>query len=58
MLPDSSATLDYILAKTTSLLDTLIVYLKARVIGHGRISRADCLYYFYDAPESMCDDYK
>jgi mono/diheme cytochrome c family protein len=39
-------------------IDTLIVYLKARVIGHGRISRADCLYYFYDAPESMCDDYK
>ena len=26
MLPDSSATLDYILAKTTSLLDTLVVY--------------------------------
>ncbi len=26
VLPDSSATLDYILAKTTSLLDTLIVY--------------------------------
>ena len=26
MLPDSSATLDYILAKTTSLLDTLIIY--------------------------------
>lgn len=26
VLPDSSATLDYILTKTTSLLDTLIVY--------------------------------
>jgi adenylosuccinate lyase len=26
VLPDSSATLDYILAKTTSLLDSLIVY--------------------------------
>jgi len=26
VLPDSSATLDYMLAKTTSLLDTLIVY--------------------------------
>ena len=26
MLPDSSATLDYILAKATSLLDTLVVY--------------------------------
>ncbi len=25
-MPDSSATLDYILAKTTSLLDTLVVY--------------------------------
>ncbi len=41
VLPDSSATLDYILAKTTSLLDTLIVYpenmLKNLDLTHGLI---------------------
>jgi mono/diheme cytochrome c family protein len=39
-------------------IDTLIVYLQARVVGHGRITRADCLYYYYDAPSSQCDDFK
>lgn len=41
VLPDSSATLDYILAKTTSLLDTLVVYpenmLKNLNITHGLV---------------------
>src|SRR5580765_3580019 len=41
VLPDSSATLDYILAKTTSLLDTLIVYpenmLKNLDLTHGLV---------------------
>lgn len=41
VLPDSSATLDYILAKTTSLLDTLIVYpdnmLKNLNLTHGLV---------------------
>src|SRR5260221_5644587 len=41
VLPDSSATLDYILAKTTSLLDTLIVYpenmLKNLGLTHGLV---------------------
>lgn len=41
VLPDSSATLDYILAKTTSLLDTLIVYpenmLKNIDLTHGLV---------------------
>ena len=41
VLPDSSATLDYILAKTTSLLDTLIVYpenmLKNLELTHGLV---------------------
>jgi mono/diheme cytochrome c family protein len=43
---------------TLAEIDTLIVYLQARVLGHPRITRADCLYYFYDSDESMCDDYK
>jgi len=41
VLPDSSATLDYILAKTTGLLDTLIVYpenmLKNLGLTHGLV---------------------
>lgn len=41
VLPDSSATLDYIVAKTTSLLDTLIVYpenmLKNLDLTHGLV---------------------
>ena len=41
VLPDSSATLDYMLAKTTSLLDTLLVYpqnmLKNLNITHGLV---------------------
>jgi adenylosuccinate lyase len=41
VLPDSSATLDYILAKTTSLLDTLVVYpenmLRNLEITHGLV---------------------
>jgi mono/diheme cytochrome c family protein len=45
-------------ALTPAQIDTLIVYLQARVIGRPRITRADCLYYFYDASEDMCDDYK
>jgi adenylosuccinate lyase len=41
VLPDSSATLDYILAKATSLLDTLVVYpenmLKNLNLTHGLV---------------------
>jgi adenylosuccinate lyase len=41
VLPDSSATLDYILAKATSLLDTLVVYpenmLKNIALTHGLV---------------------
>jgi len=41
VLPDTSATLDYILAKTTSLLDTLVVYpenmLKNIDLTHGLV---------------------
>jgi mono/diheme cytochrome c family protein len=43
---------------TPAEIDTLIVYLRARVVGHPRITRTDCLYYYYDSDESMCEDYK
>ena len=39
-------------------IDTLITYLQARVIGHGRITRDECLFYYYDALSSSCDDLK
>jgi mono/diheme cytochrome c family protein len=39
-------------------IDTLIIYLQARVIGRGRITRDECLFYYYDAPSSSCDDLK
>ncbi len=39
-------------------IDTLITYLQARVIGRGRITRDECLSYYYDALSSSCDDLK
>jgi mono/diheme cytochrome c family protein len=39
-------------------IDTLIAYLQARVIGRGRITRDECLFYYYDALSSSCDDLK
>jgi mono/diheme cytochrome c family protein len=39
-------------------IDTLIVYLQARVIGRGRITRDECLFYYNDALSSSCDDLK
>jgi mono/diheme cytochrome c family protein len=39
-------------------IDTLVVYLQARIIGRGRITRDECLSYYYDALSSSCDDLK
>jgi hypothetical protein len=39
-------------------IDALVTYLQARVIGRGRITRDECLYYYYDALSSSCDDLK
>ena len=39
-------------------IDTLIAYLQARVIGRGRITREECLFYYSDALSSSCDDLK
>lgn len=39
-------------------IDTLIGYLQARIIGRGKITREECLFYFEDAFSSSCDDLK
>jgi hypothetical protein len=38
-------------------IDAVIAYLQARIIGHGKITREECLFYYDDKPES-CEDYK
>ena len=37
-------------------IDAVVAYLQARVVGRGRITRAECLAYFDD--EDACEDYK
>ncbi len=38
-------------------IDAVIAYLQARVIGHGKITREECLSYYEDQPDT-CEDYK
>ena len=38
-------------------IDAVAAYLQARIIGRGRITRAECLAY-YDNDEDQCEDYK
>jgi cytochrome c553 len=38
-------------------IDAVIAYLQAHVIGHGKITRQECLYYYEDKPD-WCEDYK
>ena len=38
-------------------IDSVIAYLQARIIGHGRVTKAECLFYFADQPDT-CDDLK
>src|SRR5215831_21303925 len=42
---------------TADEIDAVIAYLQARIIGHGRITRQECLAYYEDQPDS-CEDYK
>jgi mono/diheme cytochrome c family protein len=44
-------------ALTPDQIDAVIAYLQARIIGKGRITRAECLAY-YDGDEDQCEDYK
>jgi mono/diheme cytochrome c family protein len=41
---------------TPAQIDSVIAYLQAHVLGRRQITREDCLYYYYDAPSSWCDD--
>jgi mono/diheme cytochrome c family protein len=38
-------------------IDAIIAYLQARIIGRGRITKAECLSY-YDDKSEWCEDYK
>jgi len=38
-------------------IDAVVAYLQARIVGRGRITRAECLAY-YDGQEDPCEDYK
>ena len=42
---------------TPEQIDAVVAYLQARIVGRGRITRAECLAY-YDDREDMCEDYK
>jgi Cytochrome C oxidase, cbb3-type, subunit III len=37
-------------------IDSVIDYLQAHVLGRRQITHEDCLYYYYDAPSSWCDE--
>jgi mono/diheme cytochrome c family protein len=41
---------------TPAEIDSVIAYLQARVLDRRQITHEDCLYYFYDAPSSWCED--
>jgi mono/diheme cytochrome c family protein len=37
-------------------IDAVVTYLQARILGKGRITKQECLLYYYDKPD-WCDDY-
>jgi mono/diheme cytochrome c family protein len=37
-------------------IDAVVTYLQARILGKGRITKQECLAYYYDKPD-WCDDY-
>jgi mono/diheme cytochrome c family protein len=37
-------------------IDGLVAYLQARIVGHGKVTRQECLSYFEDKAD--CDDFK
>jgi mono/diheme cytochrome c family protein len=42
---------------TSDEIDLVVAYLQARIVGHGRITKTECLAY-YDNQEDMCVDYQ
>ena len=45
-------------ALTPERIDAVVAYLQARIVGRGRITRAECLAYYDGQEEDMCEDYK
>jgi mono/diheme cytochrome c family protein len=41
---------------TPAQIDSVITYLQAHVLSRRQITHEDCLYYYYDAPSSWCED--
>jgi mono/diheme cytochrome c family protein len=41
---------------TPAQIDSVITYLQAHVLSRRQITHEDCLYYYYDAPNSWCED--
>jgi mono/diheme cytochrome c family protein len=41
---------------TPAQIDSVITYLQAHVLGRPQITHEECLYYYYDAPSTWCDD--
>jgi hypothetical protein len=39
-------------------IDAVIAYLRARIIGRGEISRAECVAYYEGYESELCQDYK
>jgi mono/diheme cytochrome c family protein len=37
-------------------IDALVAYLEARIVGHGKVTREECLFYYEDKAD--CDDFK
>ena len=42
---------------TSAEIDAVVAYLRARIVGHGRITNAECLAY-YDNREDMCGEFQ
>jgi mono/diheme cytochrome c family protein len=38
-------------------IESVVVYSQARIVGHGRITKAECLAYYDDQPD-WCEEYK
>jgi hypothetical protein len=37
-------------------IDALVAYLQARIVGHGKVTRAECLSYY--GGKADCEDFK
>jgi mono/diheme cytochrome c family protein len=42
---------------TSDQIDLIVSYLEARIVGHGRITKAECLAYYDSQPDS-CEEFK